>query len=65
VTVNLPAGVDASVRADTLNGSVRSEFPITVQGTVSPRRLRGTIGNGGRELRLSTVNGSIRLLNTP
>jgi DUF4097 and DUF4098 domain-containing protein YvlB len=65
VTVNLPPGVDASVRADTLNGSVRSEFPITVQGTVSPRRLRGTIGNGGRELRLSTVNGSIRLLNTP
>jgi hypothetical protein len=65
VTVNLPPGVDASVRADTLNGNVRSEFPITVQGSVSPRRLRGTIGNGGRELRLSTVNGSIRLLNTP
>lgn len=25
-------------------------------------RLRGTIGNGGRELNLSTVNGSIKVL---
>ena len=26
------------------------------------RRLRGRIGNGGHELNLSTVNGSIKLL---
>jgi hypothetical protein len=33
-----------------------------VRGTTSARRIRGTIGNGGHSLRVSTVNGSIRLL---
>jgi hypothetical protein len=28
---------------------------------VSPRRLSGTIGGGGRSLEMETVNGSIQL----
>jgi hypothetical protein len=32
-----------------------------VQGKMSPRSLRGTIGSGGPELELSTVNGPIEL----
>jgi hypothetical protein len=62
ITLNLPVVFDADLRADTLNGSITSDFPITVLGAVSPRRLHGTIGAGGRTLRLSTVNGSITLL---
>jgi hypothetical protein len=31
-------------------------------GEMSRRRLQGRIGNGGRELDLKTVNGSIKLL---
>jgi len=38
------------------------DFPLTITGQVGPRRLRGTIGNGGPELNLSTVNGSIKLI---
>jgi cytoskeletal protein CcmA (bactofilin family) len=63
ITLNLPPVVDADLRADTLNGSVRSDYRITMQGSFSPRRLRGTIGNGGPELNVSTVNGSITLRN--
>jgi len=62
IVLSLPSVFDANLHAETLNGTITSDFPITVTGQVSRRRLDGTIGNGGRELKLSTVNGSIRLL---
>jgi len=62
ITLTLPDIFDAELRADVLNGSITSEFPVAVTGQMSPRRLRGRIGNGGRELVLATVNGSIKLL---
>jgi len=62
ITLSLPSVFDANLHAETLNGSITSDFPIAVTGQVSRRRLDGTIGNGGRDLKLSTVNGSIKLL---
>jgi DUF4097 and DUF4098 domain-containing protein YvlB len=62
ITLTLPAVVDAELRAEVLNGEIKSEFPITVTGQMSRRRLSGRIGGGGRDLNLSTVNGSITLL---
>jgi hypothetical protein len=62
ITLTLPAVFDAELHAETLNGSITSDFPITMTGQVSRRRLNGRIGNGGRELNLTTVNGSIKLL---
>jgi hypothetical protein len=62
ITLTMPSIFDAELRAETLNGSITSDFPITVTGEMSRRRLNGRIGNGGRELSLSTVNGSIKLL---
>ena len=65
ITLTLPAGFGASVQAETVNGDLESDFPLTVQGRFSRRTFRGTIGNGGRELTLSTVNGSIKLQKAP
>ena len=62
ITLTLPGFFNAELRAETLNGSINSDFPLTVTGQVGPRRLRGTIGSGGQELNLSTVNGSIKLV---
>jgi DUF4097 and DUF4098 domain-containing protein YvlB len=62
ITLTLPGVFDADLRAETLNGSITSDFPITMTGEVSRRRLNGRIGSGGRELNLTTVNGSIKLL---
>jgi hypothetical protein len=62
ITLTLPSVFDAELTANTLNGSIAADFPITVIGQMTPRRLRGRIGNGGHELNLSTVNGSIRLI---
>lgn len=61
ITVTLPRTLNADVEASTVNGSISTDFPITVDGRMTARRLRGRIGEGGRVLRLDTVNGSIRI----
>ena len=61
ITLNLPATLSTEIRAETLNGDIDSDFPMTVSGRFGPRRVRATIGAGGRTLELKTVNGSIRL----
>jgi hypothetical protein len=65
VNLSLPASLNADLRADTVNGSIVSDFPIAVTGTFNRRRLQGTIGSGGYELRVSSVNGSINLHHSP
>jgi hypothetical protein len=61
INLTLPGATSTEVEAGTVNGSISTDFPLTVQGSISRRKLSGTIGNGGRELKLSTVNGGIRL----
>jgi hypothetical protein len=61
ITVTIPAGSGADVSASTVNGDITTDFPITVKGKFNKQRLTGTIGKGGADLRLTTLNGSIRL----
>jgi len=61
ITLIMPGKLDTEVRASTVNGEIESDYPLTISGKFGPRRLRGTIGAGGRTLNLSTVNGEIRL----
>lgn len=61
ILVEVPDGLDADFRASTVNGTIESDFPILVSGRVGPREMRGTIGDGGRELRVTTVNGNITI----
>lgn len=61
ITLELPDDLNAEVSASTVNGSLSSDWPMTVTGKWGPRRMRGKIGNGGRELALETVNGNIEL----
>lgn len=61
ITLDLPAEVNAELRASTVNGDIVSDFPVTVRGRFGPRRVSGTLGRGGHELELETVNGTITL----
>lgn len=65
ITVELPSDASMQVDASTVNGSMSTDFPLTVRGKWGPRRMSGTIGQGGRSLSLSTVNGSMELRRTP
>ena len=62
VLVEMPRHVNAVVSGSTVHGSIATDFPLTVKGRrYGNRRLNGTLGRGGHELRLATVNGSIEL----
>jgi hypothetical protein len=61
ITLRVPAYLSAHLRASVQNGSIESDFPITITGAVSRQKVEGTIGSGGQDLQVSTVNGSIRL----
>ncbi len=65
ITVELPAAASMEVDASTVNGSMSTDFPLTIRGKWGPRRMSGTIGQGGRTLNLSTVNGSMSLRRIP
>ena len=56
VTVMLPADFEGEIDARLPNGRLESDFPLRVEGRLDPRRLRATIGRGGR--RISIVSGS-------
>ncbi len=62
INLYLPNGVDAELDAQTLNGKITTDFPITFSGKLSGNKhLKGKIGRGGPKLSLETVNGSIVL----
>jgi hypothetical protein len=63
VSVSLPPDVNAEVDAKTVNGGIHTDFPLTVKGKIGSKRIHGKIGNGGPEIQLSTVNGSISIRN--
>lgn len=61
VRVTLPADFNGDVDASTGNGELRTDFAIRLVGRLDPQHMRGTIGNGGRMLRLSTGNGRLEI----
>jgi DUF4097 and DUF4098 domain-containing protein YvlB len=61
VTVHLSDGIKVDVDAKTSGGRVHTEFPVTVQGELSKRKLQAKVNGGGPELYLRTSGGSIRI----
>jgi hypothetical protein len=61
VRVTLPTGFNGELDATTGNGTISSDFDLKVEGRMSPRRVRATIGTGGARLRLATGNGGLEL----
>jgi len=61
VDVTLPAAAEFTLEAGTTNGGIHTDFRVTVQGSFNSKRLSGTVGAGGRDLRVSTTNGGINL----
>jgi hypothetical protein len=60
ITLEMPEDASARVYAETAYGEVRSDFPLSTGDSVRRRRLlEGTIGQGGADLRASTLNGNI------
>lgn len=58
VVLDIPRDYSANLETGTVNGKIRVDFPITVQGTIG-RRISTTLGDGGRTIRATTTNGGV------
>ena len=62
ITIEMPGNLNTDVEVSTVSGSLSSDWPMsTTRRRFGPRNMQGRIGDGGRELVLSTVSGSIEL----
>jgi DUF4097 and DUF4098 domain-containing protein YvlB len=65
VTLYLPSGFGAELDAHTGDGSIRNDLDIAsgpeVEHAESRRTLRGRLGGGGKQIRIRTGDGTIRL----
>ena len=61
IRLDVTDALNADLRAETMNGDIESDFPLTVLGRMKRNQVRATIGHGGPELALATLNGSIAL----
>ncbi len=61
VDLTVPTGINADFDASTGWGSIHTDFPIHVEGSLNPRHIRGTIGRGGPRIHISTGFGSVDL----
>jgi len=61
IEATLPAKANAKVSASTVNGGMSSDFPslIVKKGFPLGGNLKGTLGNGGATVTVSSVNGRI------
>ena len=61
IEVAIDSSANLDLDASTSGGSVSSDLPVRVVGTVSHSSMHGSIGSGGEELRLHTSGGSIHI----
>ena len=59
ISLEVPRGASARIRARTKNGPIQTDFKVPVHGEFPAQHAEGVIGCGGPELHLATVNGSI------
>jgi DUF4097 and DUF4098 domain-containing protein YvlB len=58
VNLSIPSDYSARLETSTVNGGLKVEFPVTVQGEIS-RELSLNLGNGGPTIRAVTTNGGV------
>lgn len=62
LVATIPSDANATVRADTVHGSISNDFNLPVRvGEYVGRELAGRLGQGGARVNLNNVNGSIQL----
>lgn len=63
VDLHVPQSINAEVSIETVHGSIKNDFGLTVdKHNFVGRELRGTIGTGKVDIEIETVNGAVKLL---
>ncbi|HSI88780.1 MAG TPA: DUF4097 family beta strand repeat-containing protein [Pyrinomonadaceae bacterium] len=62
VSVLLPSDINATIKADSLNGNITNDFGLPVKkGEYVGRNLHGRLGSGDVQVRLDSVNGPLKI----
>jgi DUF4097 and DUF4098 domain-containing protein YvlB len=62
VNLTIPSDANATVKADTLNGTITNDFGLPVRkGEYVGRDLYGKIGSGEVQIKLNSVNGGLNI----
>lgn len=61
VEVYFAKDLKATLEAQTTNGRVSVAFPITTEGVMTSKSVRGTINGGGAAVSLATTNGNVEV----
>jgi DUF4097 and DUF4098 domain-containing protein YvlB len=61
VDLKLPQNASFDLNAHTGSGSIDLSHPVTVQGSISRKEVRGKVGGGGVPVEVQTGSGSIRI----
>jgi hypothetical protein len=64
VTLTMPSQYSAHIQAETSMGHIQSDFPVSMVGDLTPRRLDFNVGAGGALIHLATTNGGVRVKRT-
>ena len=62
--LQVPESLNADVDLHTGDGHITLDLPLTVQGQLGEKTIRGKLNSGGNSLRVHTGDGSIRLEKT-
>jgi DUF4097 and DUF4098 domain-containing protein YvlB len=60
VNLEIPDGYSAQLETGTVNGGMRIDFPVTLQGNIG-RRITTQLGRGGASIRAVTTNGPVEI----
>ena len=62
VSLIVPSDVNATIKADSLNGNITNDFGLPVRkGQYVGRDLYGRVGSGEAQIRLNSVNGKLSI----
>lgn len=61
VKLHVPAHAGLTLDAEASSGDIETTLPLTMQGSINKHHVRGVIGGGGPEVRVSTGSGDIRI----
>jgi hypothetical protein len=61
VEMAIPSGSAFDLTASTFSGSINTEFEVMMSGTVSKKKISGSVNGGGADVMLKTFSGSIYL----
>jgi len=64
VSVTMPSSYSARIQAESERGGFQSDFPVTAQGNLRPRRLDFNVGAGGPLIHVTTTNGRVSFTRT-